>query len=284
MTRHAQAYGSGPNAVRAWRPDVPGVNEVFHAHFTDHAYPAHTHQDWTVLIVDDGAVRYDLGRREHGALSSMITVLPPQVAHDGRSAVRNGFRKRVIYLDQSLIGADLIGASVDHPELIDPLLRRRISQLHAVLATPGEELESQSRLALIVQRLREQLHDREPAPVVRRRDRPVARLLRDRLDEQLVAGVDLDQTAVDLGVAPTYLIRAFTAGYGLPPHRYLTGRRVERARRLLLEGMPIADAAIAAGFYDQAHLARHLRRMINTTPARYQSSGPTSVTSSSSSR
>lgn len=272
MTGHAEAYGSGPNTVRAWRPAVPGVNEVFHARFTDHAYPAHTHQDWTVLIVDAGAVRYDLGRREHGALSSMITLLPPQVAHDGRPAVRNGFRKRVVYLDESVIGTDLIGASVDRPELIDPLLRRRIGQLHAALATPGEELESQSRLALIVQRLREHLDDHGPGPVVRRPDRPIARKLRDRLDAHLVDGVDLQQAAVELGAAPTYLIRAFTASFGLPPHRYLTSRRVERARRLLLAGMPAA----AAGFYDQAHLTRHLRKMIDTTPARYQASGRSS--------
>src|SRR4051812_7207252 len=54
--------------VRAWRPDVPGVAEVFHAHFVDHASPAHTHEAWTLLLVDDGAVRYDLDRHEHGAL------------------------------------------------------------------------------------------------------------------------------------------------------------------------------------------------------------------------
>lgn len=274
MTGHAEAYGSGPNAVRAWQPAVPGINEVFHARFTDHAYPAHTHQDWTVLIIDDGAVRYDLDRREHGALSSMITLLPPQVAHDGRPARRTGFRKRVIYLDRTLIGENLIGASVDQPELIDPVLRRRVDQLHASLATPGEELQSQSRLALITERLRAHLGDRSDRPALHRADRPVARRLRDLLDEHLVDGLDLDRAAHDLGVAPTYLIRAFTAGYGLPPHRYLTGRRVEHARRLLLTGMPIAEAAVAAGFYDQAHLTRHLRRMINTTPARYQSSGP----------
>ena len=272
MTGHAKAYGSGPNAVRAWRPAVPGVSEVFHARFTDHAYPAHTHQDWTVLIVDDGAVRYDLGRREHGALSSMITLLPPQVAHDGRSARRGGFRKRVIYLDQSVIGEDLIGASVDHPELIDPLLRQRVNQLHEAFATPGDELQSQSRLLLITERLREHLNGGPAGPIARRPDPPVAGKLRDMLDDRLVEGLDLESAARDLGVVPTYLIRAFTSTFGLPPHRYLTGRRVERARRLLLDGMPIAEAAVAAGFYDQAHLTRHLRRMINTTPASYQSS------------
>ena len=53
--------------VRAWRPDVPGIHEVFHARFVDHAYPRHTHSTWTLLVVDDGAVRYDLHRAEHGA-------------------------------------------------------------------------------------------------------------------------------------------------------------------------------------------------------------------------
>jgi AraC-like DNA-binding protein len=273
VTGHVAANGSGPTTVRAWRPAVPGVTEVFHARFTDHAYPAHTHQDWTVLIVDDGAVRYDLDRREHGALSSIITLLPPHVAHDGRSAVRGGFRKRVIYLDRSVIGEELIGRSVDHPELVDPLLRHRIGQLHTTLATPGEELQAQSRLALITERLQDHLRQRSAEPPPRRRDQPIARRLRDLLDEHLVDGLDLDRAAADLGVTTAYLIRAFSSGFGLPPHRYLTGRRVERARRLLLDGVPIAEAAVASGFYDQAHLSRHLQNMINTTPGRYRRSG-----------
>jgi len=268
-----EASGSGPTSVRAWRPAVPGVTEVFHARFTDHVYPAHVHQDWTVLIVDAGAVRYDLDHREHGTLEPTVSLLPPGVAHDGRPARRGGFRKRVIYLDPSMIDTALIGAAVDNPDLVDPLLRRRVAQLHTALAEPGNELESQSRLTLILERLCGHLGSRSPAPDGRRSDRPVARKLRDLLDQHLVDGVDLERAAADLGVTPTYLIRAFTAGFGLPPHRYLTGRRVEHARRLLLDGMPIADAAVASGFYDQAHLSRHLRRMINTTPARYQSSG-----------
>jgi AraC-like DNA-binding protein len=126
-------------------------------------------------------------------------------------------------------------------------------------------------LLLITERLREHLRGAaDDHQVLRRPDRPVARQLRDLLDEHLIDGLDLEQVAPELGADPTYLIRAFTKAYGLPPHRYLTGRRVERARRLLLDGMPIADAAVAAGFYDQAHLSRHLRRMINTTPGRYR--------------
>ena len=50
-------------SVRAWKPPSPGIREVFHARFTEHAYPPHTHDDWTLFIVDDGAIRYDLDRR-----------------------------------------------------------------------------------------------------------------------------------------------------------------------------------------------------------------------------
>lgn len=39
--------------VRAWKPAVPGIHEVFHARFVDHAYPPHTHDAWTVFIVDE---------------------------------------------------------------------------------------------------------------------------------------------------------------------------------------------------------------------------------------
>jgi hypothetical protein len=39
---------------------VPGIREVFHARLVDYAYPPHCHETWAVLIVDDGAIRYDL--------------------------------------------------------------------------------------------------------------------------------------------------------------------------------------------------------------------------------
>jgi AraC-like DNA-binding protein len=55
----------------------------------------------------------------------------------------------------------------------------------------------------------------------------------------------------------------------LPPHAYLTGRRVDLARRLLLAGHPATEAATGAGFYDQSHLARHFKRYLAVSPVRY---------------
>ncbi|MGH8944740.1 MAG: AraC family ligand binding domain-containing protein [Acidimicrobiia bacterium] len=62
--------------VQAWKPFVPGIREVFHARFVDHAYPRPTHDTWTLFIVDEGVIRYDLERREHGALPPMVSIHP----------------------------------------------------------------------------------------------------------------------------------------------------------------------------------------------------------------
>ncbi|MEU6986898.1 AraC family transcriptional regulator [Streptomyces sp. NPDC046324] len=258
--------------VSAWRPTVPGVVEVFHAHFTEHAYPMHVHDVWTLLIVDDGAVRYDLNRREHGTPHDTVSLLPPHVPHNGSPATEQGFRKRVLYLDLTQLDESLIGAAVDGPDIVDPLLRARVGQLHTALThRSDDELEAESRLALISERLLGHLHPRlaaVPGPRARAA-RGVAHDLRDLLDARLRDGLPLTEAAKLVHAHPTHLVRAFTSTFGIAPHQYVTSRRIAEARRLLLAGRPAAEVAPATGFYDQSHLTRHFRRHVGTTPGRY---------------
>ncbi|MDO0927098.1 AraC family transcriptional regulator [Streptomyces sp. TG1A-8] len=255
--------------VTAWRPRVPGVTEVFHARFTEYAYPMHVHDAWTLLIVDDGAVRYDLDRHEHGTPHDTVSLLPPHVPHNGSPATPDGFRKRVLYLDASQLGNDLIGAAVDGPDLRDPVLRRRVGQLHAALARPGDELEAESRLTLVGERLRAHLGDR--AGGRRRPDPALARSLRELLDEHVTGAPTLTDAARLLHAHPAHLVRAFSGAYGIAPHQYLVSRRIGRARRLLLDGLRPGEVAAATGFYDQAHLTRHFKKLVGVTPGRYAS-------------
>ncbi|MFJ7077931.1 AraC family transcriptional regulator [Streptomyces sp. NPDC098781] len=255
--------------VTAWRPSVPGVTEVFHAHFTEYAYPMHVHEAWTLLIVDDGAVRYDLDRHEHGTPLDTVSLLPPHVPHNGSPATPHGFRKRVLYLDSTRLGDDLIGPAVDSPDLRDPVLRLRVGQVHAALAHPGDELEADSRLTLIGDRLRAQLRPTAFTEVPRR-DPVLARRLRELLDERVVPGIALDEAAGLVQAHPAHLVRSFSAAYGIAPHQYLMSRRVDRARRLLLAGRSPAEVAVATGFYDQSHLSRHFRKLVGVPPGRYR--------------
>lgn len=255
---------------------MPGIHEVFHAQFVDHAYPPHTHDTWTVFIVDEGAIRYDLEARHRGAAGARVTILPPHVVHDGRAATGDGFRKRVLYVGTEVLDERLIGRAVDDPDIEDPSLRRGLHALHRVLGDPDEGLEAEEILAGVATRLLKRLGDRTIA-VAERPDHEIAADLRDLLDEHRFEQFTLAKAGRVLHVSPAHLVRCFTRAFGIAPHRYLLGRRIDAARRRLLEGEPAAHVATNVGFHDQAHLTRHFKRHVGTTPARFASTPPWDV-------
>jgi AraC-like DNA-binding protein len=259
---------SGPEWVRAWKPVVAGVHEVFHARFVDYAYPPHVHDAWTLFVVDDGWIRYDLETRRRGAGGEPVTILPPHVVHDGRAASRLGFRKRVLYLATDVLDERFIGPAVDRPDIHDPALRRAVHALHRALGEPDDALEAEARLALVGDRLRSHLGNGRSDDRVRHSGR-LAGDLRDLLDERLFERTTLAQAGRRLGASPSHLVRSFTGAFGIAPHQYVTARRIDAARRRLLGGEPIALVAAGVGFYDQAHFTRQFKRHVGTPPGRY---------------
>lgn len=253
-----------------WRPRVRGVSEVLHARWRDHAYPAHTHDTWTLLLVDDGLIGYELDRRGHAAIPRAgVTLLPPHVVHDGRPTTSRGFRKRVVYLDEDVFAPSLIGSAVDAPLILDEYLRNQASRLDLALVH-GDDLQAETRLALVVERLTWHLTGRPPPATPGVEPGAVARRARDVLDADPSAVGGIAAVAQTVGVSTAHLVRSFTRSYGIPPHQYLLGRRLDLARHRLLAGEAPVDVATALGFYDQAHLTRHFKRLLAVTPGRYQ--------------
>lgn len=252
-------------SVRAWHPAVPDVREVLHATF-DHAYPAHTHDAWTVLLIDSGVVAFELGREAHRAAPGSIALLPPGVAHDGQSAVRDSaYRKRVLYLEPEWLPRGMPSVAVGRPTIGTRSAVSAVRRIHGALGSPGDLLAAEHW----VHALRHDLLGHLGSPVDEIRDAPLARRLRELLDDRLTETFTLAEAGGELGANPSHLIRAFSQAYGIAPHRYVTGRRVDRARRLLLDGRTAAESAVLAGFHDQAHLTRHFRRTLGTTPGAF---------------
>ncbi len=251
--------------VRAWHPAVPSLREVYHARF-DHSYPMHTHDDWAVMLVDDGAVAYGLDRGDHHAVPGALTLLPPGVPHDGHSAIEGkGYRKRVLYLEPDWLPAGAQGLAVARPTLPAPAPIVAARRVHAALRDPGDLMAAEHWLLVV----RDQVLDHLGSPAPTRRDVPLARRLRELLDDRLTESFTIAAAAAGLGSHPSQLERVFSQSNGIAPHRYLVGRRVDLARRLLVDGHRPAETAVMAGFHDQAHLTRHFRRILGVTPAAF---------------
>jgi AraC-like DNA-binding protein len=92
-------------------------------------------------------------------------------------------------------------------------------------------------------------------------------LLRENLDGKIRLA-DLAR-ACDLSIS--HFARSFKASFGVSCHRWLTERRIEHARELLVRtSIPLVDVASQAGFGDQAAFTRTFHRLVGTTPRQWR--------------
>lgn len=100
-----------------------------------------------------------------------------------------------------------------------------------------------------------------------------ARVLRGRevLEDRLAEAFDLDEVAAEACLSPHHFHRTFSVAFGEAPHRYVTRRRMDRARRLLAEtDAPVADICVAVGYDSLPSFTSRFRRIVGVPPAAYR--------------
>ena len=96
----------------------------------------------------------------------------------------------------------------------------------------------------------------------------VAHRVREYIDAHLEEKIGLEALATMAGLSTHHFARAFRQTVGMPPHTYLLRRRLAHVDRMLRETqMPLSEIALAAGFADHSHLARHFRRLTGMAPS-----------------
>ncbi|MER8034236.1 AraC family transcriptional regulator [Streptomyces hydrogenans] len=263
-----------------WR--VPGLAlEAMDARFERYAYPMHAHDTYSFGVTDLGAQSFVCRGGRHVSAAGLVMAFNPDDPHDGRSAVHDGYRYRMLHVGvehvrealadaaPGTVGLPLFAAPVvDHPALA-----RAVARLHAAVTGTAPRLVVEERLAAAVLALSRHASTR-PAPLPERRGRVdltamerARRLLRRRFAENVSA----DDLARAAGCNRFALYRGFRTAYGFAPSDYQRDLRLRRARALLAGGTPPVTAAAEAGFADQAHLTRWFTRTYGITPAAYRS-------------
>lgn len=95
------------------------------------------------------------------------------------------------------------------------------------------------------------------------------RLLRakDRMDAHPDQDWPVERLAEVSAVSKAHFARAFKQAFGLPPHRYLLTRRIERAAALLREtDAPIIDIALQTGWTSIGTFGRIFRDILGESP------------------
>jgi AraC family transcriptional regulator len=99
------------------------------------------------------------------------------------------------------------------------------------------------------------------------------RVIATHIEEHLADQIPLATLAQLARLSPCYFCRAFKQSFGMPPHRYHTSRRIERAKELLAKpAHSVTEVGSAVGFSDTSSFTTAFRKWTGFTPTAYRRS------------
>ena len=263
------AISAGDAAPKIWWLKDLGV-EAFGKDLGS-SIPKHSHDDWQIAR---GIDRWWHGHVHHAARPGSLVIVGPGEVHATDAPSGAAWRVSNFRIpDLAFRGvAEVEGFRGNDPAaglsiIEDSRLIAWFAMLWEVATGSATSLERSSALNGLVTAWLTQ--GGPQAPNVATEPRAVARA-REFLHAYPAEEVSLADLAQVAGLSPYRLNRAFRRAVGVPPHAYQVQLRMRKARTLLLEGMPIAEAAGSAGFADQSHLGRYFRRFGGVSPGEYR--------------
>jgi AraC-like DNA-binding protein len=157
-------------------------------------------------------------------------------------------------------------AQAAHPEVT-----RALGRLFERFDPAREKLELESLLVTLFATLISHHAQRSYGCGPRLHDSRRIAVVREQLITHFADKVGLAELASSVGLSRYHLVREFSRAYGFPPHAFQMAIRVERARHLITQGMPLAEVADVCGFADQSHLCRAFKKGLGIAPGIYRS-------------
>jgi len=273
------------NTTRYWNATGVDGLSCLHADFTTHDYAPHQHDAFVVAVTESGGSEFRSRGRSDEARESVLLVFNPAEPHSGRMGWSKRWRYRSLYLTQPAIDHVTAGLGIDRPAyfmrnvLGDADLIAAFARLHRSLDEGHDPLEEHELLVASFGELFTRHGDGARAiPTVSRDEAAVSIVVKRMASQHAESGLSLDEMGLWVGMTAFQLIGLFKRTIGLTPHAYLTQLRLKAAIRELKAGVPIAEAALASGFYDQSALTRHFKRSFGITPLQYQRAGAAGLT------
>ena len=165
-----------------------------------------------------------------------------------------------------------------NPMIFDDEVIRPYLGLHASRVDSGTPLERERLILELLSGLVTRYAQKRPELTAPGKEHRAVRVTREyiaahhdrSLSRRILRGL--------VNLSPFHLNRVFTKEIGMPPHAFQTQVRVATAKRLILDGQPLASVAATTGFADQSHFIRHFKRLMKITPGQYLKTARTSNT------
>ncbi len=232
--------------------------------------PTHSHESTYFCFVLEGSFTEIYGRRSRSCRRSTLVFHPSGETHS--DYFHTGARCFNIQ-----INAEWLERVGQHPSLINTpadFYDGRLASLAAQLYREFREDDEFSRLSIegltlemLAEASRCSVRKSEPCPP------RWLRQAREILDERFEESLTLAALSESVGVHPVHLAREFRRFYHCTVGGYVRKRRIEAAcQAISTTDAPLAEIALAAGFFDQSHFGKIFKQVMRLSPSAYRKS------------
>jgi AraC-like DNA-binding protein/mannose-6-phosphate isomerase-like protein (cupin superfamily) len=263
---------------RIWRSErVPGL-EVIHTNSHEHSYPPHLHDSLEIIWIRSGAGKLDCVQQAFDIGAGEAGIVRPNEIHSGGGR-GNTIEYVAIHLPRSLLqpgGRHFCQLCDDHgrPVPVKVVAREKASSLLPIMVrTLCADLPVEQLLYILTPILCQLLDVSTPeADLLIEQEvlHPAVSKAQAIIRDQCANRVDISELALSVDLDMRYLISLFKLSTGTTPHQFQIALRVEMARAMLEQQLPLCEVAARAGFADQSHLNRHFRRRYGFTPGEFR--------------
>ena len=254
-------------------------NEVMllDASMSDFSYGTHAHEEFSFGVTLSGRQDFFAYGEHHKSHPSNVIIFNPDDAHDGHSGGDDPLHYKMLYV---------------HPDQLTPMLESagirksghfRISQCvqhnpdlqHHILSLASlieDENTSAMHYASSLFEFAQCLALQEGIQVEQkhRHKDPVFERVREYLHTNVTSEVSLDDLSQVAHMSKYHFLRCFRDYFGMTPHRYWQTHRLNKARKAIELGMPIADVVYTFGFSDLSYFNRCFKPVFGMTPYQFR--------------
>lgn len=258
--------------IRYWT--YRGIS-LLHGRYAKHRFAPHFHDEFSIAVIVGGALAFKCAGDSHCAEPATISAVNPGEVHTGQPGAEAGWEYLHFLLPPAELQKLVPELQAPLPEIRQPVIHdaaiaRALIAAHGAVTSDADDLAKDVLLTRAFGALFTAHADIGSMRNLKGVSRATTRLAQDYIRAHFAEQVRLGDLAAAVGLSPYHFLRTFAQDTGLTPHAYQQQVRVSFGLQRLRQGAPSAEAANDAGYADQSHFTRALKRTFGVTPSLVQ--------------
>lgn len=239
-------------------------------------FPNHFHDFYVIGFIEGGERHLQCRGREYDLRAGDLVLFNPRDNHNCAPVGDALLDYRAVNVSPAVMrkAAGEITGTDDAPRFTQNVVHQSdaaaaVREVYDAIVGDAPRLQKEEAFFYLLEQLLQECAAPFESPAVPTPDAQIQSLCA-YMEQHYAENISLETLLAMTHFGRSYLLRSFTRQLGVSPYRYLQTIRIDRAKKLLEQGVAPIDAAGSTGFSDQSHFTNFFKSFIGLTPKQYQ--------------